>query len=121
MDALEIYSERLNAKEVIFHPKSGKYFPVADGRIKFAGGDQALRTSTLIRDNPIRGESRRDFLRESEGSPTSPPQDSYPDAVEAKKNFWSTSGIFIYHHHVEPRVKTLLAEKRIIPYSTEIH
>ena len=121
MDASEIYSKRLNAKEVIF-PKQGEFiFPIADGRIKTLGGDQELRTSTLVRDHPIRGESRRDFLRESEGSPTSPPQDSYPDAVEAKNNFWSTSGNFIYHHHVEPRVKTLLAEKRIIPYSTEIH
>ena len=53
MDASEIYSKRLNAKEVIF-PKQGEFiFPVADGRIKTLGGDQELRTSTLIRDYPI--------------------------------------------------------------------
>ena len=46
---------------------------------KIVGGDQELRTSTLIRDHPIRGEDQRDFLGESEGSPPSPPQDSYPD------------------------------------------
>ena len=63
MDASEIYSKRLNAKEVIFPKKNGKFvFPVADGRIKFAGGDQELRTSILVRDHPIRGESPRDFL-----------------------------------------------------------
>ena len=40
MDASEIYSKRLNAKEVIFPKQNGKFiFPVADGRIKFAGGD----------------------------------------------------------------------------------
>ena len=42
MDASEIYSERLNAKEVIFPKENGKYFPVADGRIKLPGGDQNL-------------------------------------------------------------------------------
>ena len=47
MDASEIYSKRLNAKEVIF-PKQGEFnFPIADGRIKTPGGDQELRTSTL--------------------------------------------------------------------------
>ena len=43
MDASEIYSKRLNAKEVIF-PKQGEFiFPIADGRIKTLGGDQELR------------------------------------------------------------------------------
>ena len=47
MDASEIYSKRLNAKEVIF-PRQGEFvFPVADGRIKLLGGDQELRTSHL--------------------------------------------------------------------------
>ena len=87
MDASEIYSKRLNAKEAIF-PKQGEFiFPIADGRIKFAGGDQELRTLTLIWDHPIRGESRRDFLGESEGSPPPPPQDSLPDAGEAMNDF----------------------------------
>ena len=46
MDASEVYSKRLNAKEVIF-PKQGEFiFPIADGRIKTPGGDQELRTST---------------------------------------------------------------------------
>ena len=35
MDASEIYSKRLNAKEVIFHKEKGEFiFPIADGRIK---------------------------------------------------------------------------------------
>ena len=104
MDASEIYSKRLNAKEVTF-PKQGEFiFPIADGRIKTPGGDQELRTSTLIRDHPIRGESQRYFLGESEGS-LPPPQDSYLDAGEARNDFWSMSGNFIFRHHVEPRVK----------------
>ena len=63
MDASEIYSKRLNAKEVIFHTKKGEFiFPIEDGRIKTPGGDQDLRTSTLVRHRPIRGEDQRDIL-----------------------------------------------------------
>ena len=60
MDASEIYSRRLNAKEAIF--------PIADGRIKTLGGDQELRTSTLVRPRPTQGKRNIDFLGESEGS-----------------------------------------------------
>ena len=80
-DASEIYSKRLNAKEVIF-PKQGEFiFPIADGRIKTPGGDQELRTSTLVRHRPIQGEGHVDFLGESEGS-LPQPHDSLPDAGE---------------------------------------
>ena len=105
MDASEIYSKRLNAKEVIFPKEKGEFiFPIADGRIKPLGGDQDLRTSTLIRKRPIRGESHLDFLGELEGS-LRPPHDSFPDAGEAINGFWSMSGNFIFRHHVEPRFK----------------
>ena len=105
MDASEIYSKRLNAKEVIFPREKGEFiFPIADGRIKPLGGDQDLRASTLIRERPIRGESHIDFLGESEGSHP-PPHDSFPDAGEAINDSWSMSGNSIYRHHVEPRVK----------------
>ena len=115
MDASEIYSKRLNAKEVIF-PKQGEFiFPIADGRIKIPGGDQDLRTSTLIRDHPIQGESNIDFLGESEGSPPPPPQDSLPDASEAINDLWSMSGNFIYRHHVEPRVKLYSPKEESFP------
>ena len=40
MDASEIYSKRLNAKEVIFPREKGEFiFPIADGRIKTLGAD----------------------------------------------------------------------------------
>ena len=114
MDASEIYSKRLNAKEVIF-PKQGEFiFPIADGRIKTLGGDQELRTSTLIRDHPIRGEGSRDFLGESEGS-LPQPHDSFPDAGEAVNDFWSMSGNIIYRHHVEPRVKLYSPREESFP------
>ena len=78
MDASEIYSKRLNAQEVIF-PKQGEFiFRIANGRNKF-GGDQELRTSTLIRPRQIRGDSHLDFIGESERS-LPPHHDSFPDA-----------------------------------------
>ena len=98
MDASEIYSKRPNAKEVIFPKQREFIFPIADGRIKFIGGDQDLRTSTLVRHGPIQGESNIDFLGESEGSLPQPQR--------------LTSGC---------QSQTLLAERRVIPYSTEIH
>ena len=105
MDASEIYSTRLNAKEVIFPKEKGEFiFPAADGRIKLSGGDQELRTPSLIREHPSRGESQRDFLGESEGSRPQP-QDSFPDAGEATNDFWSMLGSFKNRHHVEPREK----------------
>ena len=107
MDASDIYSERLNANkggDISRRKWKFYFFPAADGRIKLSGRDQELRTSTLIRERPIRGESHVDFFGESEGS-LSPPHDSFPDAGEAMNDFWSMSGNFIYRHHVEPRVK----------------
>ena len=109
MDASEIYSKRLNAKEVIF-PKQGEFiFPIADGRIITPGGDQELRTC-----QPIQGESNIDFLGESEGS-LPQPHDSFPDAGEAMNDFWSMSGNFMYRHHVEPRVKLYSPREESFP------
>ena len=68
------------------------------------GGDQGLRTSTLVRHRPIQGKGHVDFLGESEGS-LPQPHDSLLVAGEAINVFWFMSGSFIYRHHVEPRVK----------------
>ena len=114
MDASEIYSKSLNAKEVIF-PKEGEFtFPIEDGRIKTPGGDQELRTSMLIRPRPIQGEGHVDFLGESEGS-LPEPQDSLLVAGEAINDFWSMSGNFKNRHHVEPRVKLYMPREESFP------
>ena len=114
MDASETYSKRLKAKEVMF-PKEGEFIlPIEDGRIKTLGEDQELRTSTLIRPRPSRGEGHIDFLGESEGS-LPQPHDSLPDAGEAIHDFWSMSGSFIYRHHVEARVKLYSPKEESFP------
>ena len=88
--------------------------PIADGRIKTLGGDQDLRTSTLVRHRTIQVESNIDFLGESEGS-LPPRQDSFLDAGEAKNDFWSMSGNFKDRHHVEPRVKLYSPREESFP------
>ena len=71
------------------------------------GKNQRLRTSTLIRDRPERGEEQEVLRGESDGlsSPNPLQDDSTRDDAEAKHDFWSITGDFIYRHHVEPRVK----------------
>ena len=79
-------------------------FSIADGTVKLSGGDQVLRTSTLIRDRPDQGEEQGKLQGESDGSSSTPLQDSSLYDGEARNDFWSISGNFIYRHQVEPRV-----------------
>ena len=57
VDALEIYAKRLNAMEVIFLKEKWKmHISSRRWTKKIVGGDQELRTSTSIRERPIRGD-----------------------------------------------------------------
>ena len=59
MDASDIHARRLNAKEELTPQRSGNFiFPVADGTVKIFGREQRLRTPTLTRDRPERGEEQ---------------------------------------------------------------
>ena len=74
MDASEIYSKRLNAKEVVFLEEKEEFiFPIADGQMD--------ESNSLEEIKPIRGESHLDFLGEPEGS-LPPPHDSFLDAED---------------------------------------
>ena len=61
-------------------------FPVAVGTVKISGEDRRLRTSTLIRDRPERGEEQEILRGESVGlsSPFPHQDDSTQDDGEAK-------------------------------------
>ena len=115
MDASEIYSKRLNAKEVIFPKEKGEFIfqshvdestPLEEIKTwdhpPQYGSVQFKEKVTLI------------FLGESEGF-LPPPHDSFPDAGEAINDFWSMSGNFIYRHHVEPRVKLYSPREESFP------
>ena len=118
MDASEIHARRLNAKEVLSPMKGDNFIiPVADVTVKTAGGDRSLRPSTLIQDRPEQGEEQEVFQGKSDGlsSPNPLQDDSTRDDVEAKNDFWSITGDFIYRLHVEPRVKLYMEEEESFP------
>ena len=103
--------------------ESGEEFilPVADGTVKPSGGDQALKTSTLIRNQQIRGKSHHDFLGEWEGSPLAQHFQFFSGC------WWSTRWFLVHFGtlHFQPsrwtKSQTLHAERRIMSYSIEIH
>ena len=88
MDASELHARRLDAMEVLTLMRGDKFiFPVADGTVQISGGDQRLRTSTLIRDHPDRGKEHEILQQESDGlsAPTPHQDDSTLDDAEAIK------------------------------------
>ena len=91
-------------------------FPVADGTVKISGGDRRLRTSTIIRDRPERGEEQEIPQGKSDElcSPTQHQDDSTRDDEEAENYFWTT-GEFIYRHHVVHRVKLYVPREEPFP------
>ena len=65
MDASELHARRLNAQEVLTPVEGENFiFLVADGTVKISGGDQDLRTPSLIRDSPDRGEEQNNLRGE---------------------------------------------------------
>ena len=96
MDAWELHARRLNSKEVLTPMEGDKFiFPVADGTVKLSGRDQDLRTSTLSWDRSDRGEEQGNLLGESDGSSSTPLQDSSVHDGEARHDFWSIAGDFV--------------------------
>ena len=92
-------------------------FPVADGTVKIFGRDQRLRTSALTRDSPERGEEQEILQGKSDElhSPTPLQEDSTRDDAEAKNDFWTIAGEFIYRHHVVPRVRLYVPREESFP------
>ena len=72
-------------------------------------------TSTLIPDRPDRGKEQRNHQGESDGSSSTPLRDSSWYDGEARNDFWSISGNFIYRHHVERRVKLYMPRSESYP------
>ena len=108
----EIHAKTLNAKEVLTPMNGEKFkFPIADGTAKLFEGDQVLRTSTLIRDPPDRGEEQSNHQGESDGSSSTPLQDTSWYDGEARNDFCSISGNIIHRHHVNPESNCTCREK----------
>ena len=82
-------------------------------------GGQRLRTSTLTRDRPERGEEQEILQGNSDEwyTPSHLEEDSTRDDEEAKNDFWTITREFIYRHHVVPRVKLYIPKEETFPIS----
>ena len=121
MVASELHARRLNAKEVLTTLSGEKLIiPIADGTVKLSGGDQVLRTSTLIRDRPDRGEEQYNLQGESDGFSSTPFRDSSWSDGDARNDFWSISGNFLSSSR-GTQSQTVHTEERIISSSTEVY
>ena len=88
------------AEEVLTSKKGETFmFPIADETAKLFGRDHGVRESTLKRDQPVMSDDLREELHGN--SERSQPTETKDDA-EARNDFWSMEGDFIYRHHVEP-------------------
>ena len=81
---------------------------------KLSGRDYEFREPTLRREPTVRN---KDFSRELPGEPGEYHPTETTDDAEARADFWSIQGGFIYRHHNEPRVQlyVLKEETFIIP------
>ena len=105
LEASEIFPRRLNAKEVLITQQDGEFvFLVADGSAKLSGRDYEFQGPTLRREFTVRRES---LSGESQGDR----EEFSEEDAEARKEFGSFQGYFIYCHHIEPRVQLTCQEK----------
>ena len=111
MDASEIFARRLNAKEVLTPMKCKKSY--SQSQMEQSKPLERSRSETihlnLGSSEKRRGESGR------LSSPSHQQADSTRDDAEAKNDFWSITGDFIYRHHVEPRVKLYTPREETFP------
>ena len=93
-----VFVKRINAKEVlVVKERDTSILPCADVMIMLAGKDSEFPTSNQIRQGPEKMEEHSsDHPREDE---------QQQDAMEAKSDFSSNSGTFIYRHDVQDRHK----------------
>ena len=75
----------------------------------------------MTRERPERGDEQENLQRKSDelDSPTQLQDDSTRDDEEAKSDFWTITGEFIYRHHVEPRVKLYVPREETFPIPVE--
>ena len=85
-------------------------FPIAQGAAKLSGRD--CEFLTLRRDQPVRSE---DFRWEIQGESEGHQPTETKDDAEARKDFWSIQGDFIYRYHHEPRVQLYVPKEETFP------
>ena len=116
MDASEIHARRLNAKEVLTPMKDNNFiFPVPDGTVKTPGGDRRLRTVHLNQGSSWPRRRARSSSRRIKRTLFSNQLLFKMTLHGMMRKLKMVSGllreIFIYRHHVEPRVKLYMPKE----------
>ena len=103
LDGSDSHRQRINAKEMLIRQEDDEFiFPFADGTAKLAGRDYEFREPTLRQDSTVRSE---DLSVELQGESGEFQSANTTDDAEARGDFWSIQGDFIYRHHSEPGVQ----------------
>ena len=107
-----VYIKRLNAKEVLITRRDEEIvFPFAGGPAKLSGRNYEFQEPTLGRESTVR---RDNLSGESQGDREEFQTETKDDA-EAREDFWSIQGDFIYRHHIEPRVQLYVPQEESFP------
>ena len=113
LDPSDIYPRRINAQEKLIRQKDDEFiFPIADGTAKLARRDYKFREPTLRQESTVRSE---DLSVELQGESGEPHSAYTTDDSEARTDFWSSQGDFIYRHHNEPRVQLYVSKEETFP------
>ena len=103
LDGSDFYPRRIDAKEVLIRQKDDEFIvSFADGTAKLAGRDYEFREPTLRQESSVRSE---DLSVELQGESGESQSANTTDDAEARADFWSIQGDFIYRHYSEPRVQ----------------
>ena len=90
-------------KEALISQKGEEFeFPIADGTAKLSGRDYEFRVPTPRRKPTVGSE---DLSGGFQGKSEEPQPTEPTDNDEARNDFGSAQGHFIYRHHSEPRVQ----------------
>ena len=113
MEASEIHPRRINAKEVLISQKEEEFiFPAADGTATLSGRDCEFPEPTVRREQTV---SSEDLSGGLQGEPEEPQLAEPTDDAEARADFWSMQGDFVYRHHNEPRVQIHVPKEETFP------
>ena len=82
---------------------------------KLSGRDHEFREPTPMREQPAGSEG---LGGELQGEPEGPQPTESKDDVEARKDFWSIQGDFIYRYHNEPRVQLCVPKEETFTITT---
>ena len=113
LDASDMYLRRISAKEALISQKGDEFMsPVGDDTTKLSVRDYEFREPTLRREPTVRSE---DFSGELQGESEESHATESTDDAEARADFWSMHGVFIYRHNDEPRVQIYVPKEKTFP------